>query len=88
MNLKDFLKYDYFICRRLGTSLESSALEQWLTCLEAYQKSQKKERFFVGIPIELKGTPIGIDIVEWAHQYTQTSIFFYISLGVHQTISS
>lgn len=88
MNLEDFLQNDYFICRSLGINPEPNALEQWLNHLETYQKSQTKERFFVGVPIELQNTPLGLTILDWADQQVRTSIFFYTRLGVHQTISS
>lgn len=88
MNLKDFLNHDYFICRSLGTSPEPNALEQWLNHLETYQKSLTKERFFVGVPITLKDTSIATSILNWSKLQANTSIFFYINLSVHQTISS
>lgn len=88
MSSKNFLSHDYFICRSVGISLEASTIEQWLLRLDSYQKSQMKETFFVGVPMELKDTQIGTVILDWAQQHTHTSIFFYISLGVHQTISS
>jgi hypothetical protein len=84
--LKNFLEHDYFIFRKLGINPESISLKQWLTYIEIYQQSQKKNRYFIGVPIELKYNQIGIDILDWANKQAQTTIFFYISLGASKSI--